>query len=66
MNRWIVSYKKSRLPRELIARLRDRPLQPKNFGMPNMMPKHAKKIEAKQHDENADQRVIYTFEIPPD
>jgi hypothetical protein len=33
----IVTYKKSRLPSELIAKLRDLPLQPKNFGIPNIM-----------------------------
>lgn len=31
------TYKKSRLPRELMARLRARPLMPKYFGMPNMV-----------------------------
>lgn len=31
------TYRKSRLPRELIARLRDLPLSPKNFGIPNIM-----------------------------
>lgn len=31
------THKKSKLPRELIARLRDLPLQPKNLGIPNMV-----------------------------
>lgn len=32
-----MSYRKSRLPRELMAKFRERPLKPKNLGQLNML-----------------------------
>jgi hypothetical protein len=36
------TYKKSRLPKELIAKLRALPLQPKYFGIPNIVFRYRK------------------------